>query len=651
MKSVELILFILFTSVAAQLHAQTFTKTEQQSLDSLEQIVHSSKTHDTVLVSSLLEIANFFYLRDPDSSISLALKAEGISEKIDYNDGKSNSYGWLGYLYQQKGEINKALTYSLKSLELVRKKGDIEAESVLLNNIGYIFQEEKEFDNALEYYRQGLAIQQKINDHSGIAVSYNNIGLTYNQMGYVDSAVYYYKSSMTFREKAGDPKGIARTLTNISAIFKKENKLDSALVYIKKSVEIDESIVNKDGLSLDYFHLASIYALKGDLKKAIEAGERSLEIAKEIDYPGDIAMTADLLSRIYENDHNDKKALEMYRLYNAKKDLLDSLENKKELARQFAKYEYEKQKVIDDERHKKEILKKETEEKQQKLITYTISGGLLLVIAFLFIIFRRLKITQQQKLIIEEQKQDIVDSINYAQGIQSAILPTAETMQELLPDSFVLYLPKDIVAGDFYWVEKIGNTLLFAVADCTGHGVPGAMVSVVCHNALKRATRDHGLTEPAAILDKTREIVIEQFERSEKNTKDGMDIALCALEGNTLKFSGANNPLLIIREGQQIFYKADRQPIGSFDSAKSFTETQIRLEHGDQLYLYSDGYADQFGGKDGKKMKSASFKRLLEEYSKLSVKDQEMALQKSFTEWKEGYDQVDDVCVMGMRIL
>jgi serine phosphatase RsbU (regulator of sigma subunit) len=219
-----------------------------------------------------------------------------------------------------------------------------------------------------------------------------------------------------------------------------------------------------------------------------------------------------------------------------------------------------------------------------------------------------------------------------------------------LEESFILYKPKDIVAGDFYWMEHRDNKVLFAAADCTGHGVPGAMVSVVCNNALNRSVREHGLTDPGKILDKTREIVIQEFEKSDEEVKDGMDIALCSLQGNTLAYAGANNPLWIVRNGEIIETKADKQPIGKFRAATPFTTHTIELEKGDTIYLFSDGYADQFGGEKGKKMKTVNFKKSLLSLQDKSMTEQKELINIAFEDWRGSLEQIDDVCVIGVRI-
>jgi len=256
----------------------------------------------------------------------------------------------------------------------------------------------------------------------------------------------------------------------------------------------------------------------------------------------------------------------------------------------------------------------------------------------------------QQKLKLEIKNKEITDSLNYAKRIQQAILPPKSKINNHLKNNFILYLPKDIVAGDFYWLEEKEDRVLFAAADCTGHGVPGAMVSVVCNNALNRSVREYNLTNPGEILDKTRELVIEEFEKSDAQVKDGMDIALCSIIGDKLEYAGAHNPLWIVRKGNLLETKANKQPIGKFENLLPYTTHSILLEKGDTIYIFSDGYSDQFGGKKGKKYKTANFKKFLLSIQENSMEKQLSLLDAEFEKWRGSMEQIDDVCVIGLRI-
>lgn len=259
---------------------------------------------------------------------------------------------------------------------------------------------------------------------------------------------------------------------------------------------------------------------------------------------------------------------------------------------------------------------------------------------------------ERQKAEITQKTTDILDSIQYAKRIQNTILPASTRLNELFDEHFVFYRPKDIVSGDFYWAREVQGKTIFSAIDCTGHGVPGSLVSIVGNNGLIRAVNEFKLTEPGEILDKLREIVVSAF-RSEgqQDVKDGMDIALCSIDYETgiLKYAGANNECVIIRNGEVVELKPDKQPIGQFVDAKPFHQQEFQLEDNDCIYLYTDGYVDQFGGDKAKKFKSRPFKTMLNSMAHLTMSQQFVAVQQAFDTWKGDLEQVDDVCVFGVR--
>ena len=311
----------------------------------------------------------------------------------------------------------------------------------------------------------------------------------------------------------------------------------------------------------------------------------------------------------------------------------------------------------------------------QKTFT-TIAGLVSLLIAVLLIVAYRSSLKQRrQAVIINRQKEEaeiqrdeiqtqhlqladknkeITDSITYAKRIQDAMLPPLDVFRENLEKSFIFYLPKDIVAGDFYWMEHTKDKIIFAAADCTGHGVPGAIVSVICSNALNRSVREYKLSKPSDILNQTLEIVLDKFGGSDDEVKDGMDIALCAYDPKTqeIEFAGANNPLWVIRKGSKEVeeYKADKQPIGKYLKHVPFTNHKTKLNKGDAIYVFSDGYADQFGGEMGKKFRSLHFKELLVSVQEHDMKTQKKLVEKAFYGWKGKLDQLDDICVIGFQV-
>lgn len=379
-----------------------------------------------------------------------------------------------------------------------------------------------------------------------------------------------------------------------------------------------------------------------------------------------------------QNDAKGAEILVLNELFN------ETNQNKKEnvaaqLAELSLKYETEKkEKQIsllkkDKELNDSRLMAKDEEISQtrDKLI-YIVFALVLFVILIVFVIRanvqrkkanrllteQKAEISEQkeevekQKRLIEEKNKEIEDSITYARRLQEAILPPKDFINKYCPDNFVLYLPKDIVAGDFYWSELSGDKFYIAAADSTGHGVPGAMVSVVCSNALNRAIKEFKETETGRILDITRELVIETFAKSANEVKDGMDISLLCIDRKNKKisWSGANNPLWYVQDNALKEIKADKQPIGKSDHPKPFTTHAIDYREGTSFYLFTDGLADQFGGPKGKKFKYKQFSDTLLTNKDLTLNEQLVYINKVFLEWKSNLEQVDDVCVIGIKI-
>lgn len=265
-----------------------------------------------------------------------------------------------------------------------------------------------------------------------------------------------------------------------------------------------------------------------------------------------------------------------------------------------------------------------------------------------------LKEIEEKHLQIEEKNKEITDSITYAKRIQEAILPPVDLIRQHFPQSFVYYQPKAIVAGDFYWAEHINDVVFIAAADCTGHGVPGALVSVVCSNALNRSVKEFKLVEPGHILDKTKELVLDTFSKNGEAIKDGMDISLLSIKKSThsleLKWAGANNPLWYVKNKQLTEIRANKQPIGKSYTSEFYVTHSLSLAKGDTLYLFSDGYADQFGGPKGKKFKYKQFADLLVSTQELALNEQFSKLSATLNDWKGDLEQVDDICIIGIRL-
>jgi serine phosphatase RsbU (regulator of sigma subunit) len=298
--------------------------------------------------------------------------------------------------------------------------------------------------------------------------------------------------------------------------------------------------------------------------------------------------------------------------------------------------------------------------KQAHRNMYLMVTGLIILIALIAIKLlqtnrKNNKILKSQNEIIAEKNKSITDSINYAKRLQTAILPPKEFVQNILPENFIIYQPKDIVSGDFYWVSHHGNKIIAAAIDCTGHGVPGALLSIVGHNAINQTVNELGILQPSKVLDSMNTIIKKILHQDKgSDIRDGMDMALCTFdkETNMLEYAGANNPVFIFSQGKLNIIKGSKLTVGSLeeDKVEPPLNHSIQLQKGDCFYIFSDGFVDQFGGKDNKKFKTSRFQELLISINNQSMVEQEKSICKTFKDWKGNYEQVDDVLIIGIRV-
>lgn len=645
-----------------------------------------------------------------DGNIKLGRKyyEEALAEatKIEYKRGLAGIYNNYGTYLFNSNLFDSALVYYQKSREFGLKAKDKEFSIKPLNNIASLRYMNGDYKEALEIYTGAMRAEDSLGIKEGTYVSLNNIGAIYIELAIFEEAhKIFLKAEKIYstKEKKGS---LLYTYDGLSETSLKLNRYDSAIYYGHKALDLCLELDDKFELGYICANLGSVYCRTGNYEKGIELFNIALKHYKNTD---DYRLGMSIythLAEAYEKTNKLKEADACFEQMMLLEKRFNIAADKKNFYRIFAElsfrrkeyknaYLYLNEYIISrdssytievtqqltelrtryetDKKDKENALLQKDKDKAESDLNNqrTVRNYLIiLIVLFVFILigaflgFKKIKrinaqlesnnaVIQQKNHLLEEQKKEIVDSITYAKRIQSAILAPQRIVKQYLPNSFILYKPKDIVAGDFYWLENIGDTVLFAAADCTGHGVPGAMVSVVCNNGLNRSVREYGLTDPGKILDKTRDIIIQEFEKSDEEVKDGMDISLCALntKTKTIKWAGANNPIWIIRKnGDLEEIKANKQPIGKYAESQPFTTHTINLQEGDTIYVFTDGYQDQFGGEKGKKYKASRLKELLLSLQSNEMGQQYLHINQSFEEWKGNLEQVDDVCIIGVRV-
>ena len=650
----------------------------------------NEETGDKKGMARTLYNIGIIYFNQGNYEKALEYYQDGLNnfEEIGYKYGMASSYINIGIIYSNQGNYEKTLEYYDKSLKINEELGDKKGIAASYNDIGLIYAGQSNHEQALEYYDKSLKINKEIVDKKGIAASYNNIGIIYYDQGNHDQALDYYDKSLKIDQETGNNMGMANTLNNIGLIYHKQGNHEQALDYYDKSLKINEELGDKKRMANTLNNIGNIYKERYNFAKAIDYGSRALSLAKEIGAVKEIKEASAVLFNGYKKTGQPARALEMYELHIEMRDSLNSIENKEAAIKLTYQHTYEKEKEISEAKHQNQMILSAEREEWQQQISYIIGGALITVILIAFFIYNRLQVTHKQKKLITEQKQkaeeqnkivleqkqelmkqkkmleeqnkDITDSIRYAKNIQKSLLPTDQSIQDLfkrqgienlLTESFILFKPKDIVSGDFFWMQHYKNRVYFAACDCTGHGVPGAFMSMIGSSLLDQTVLEMGITQPNEIFSEVRKGLIETLKQTEETQKDGMDAVLLSWDKkNKLEFALAYNPLLLIRKGEIIEFKPDKQPVGfHMGQQKPFTHHELILEKEDTVYIFSDGYIDQFGGPKQRKFMLKNFKKLLLSIDDKTMDEQKTILKNTLAEWKGDTEQVDDILVMGVR--
>lgn len=684
------VVLVFFLQISAQ---------QSNYIDSLQSALKKEQP-DSSKANTYNRLAEAYRYVDAHKNREYAQKAIDASRSPLYPHGLSMGYNLVAQSYENQGLFAEAIVYYDSSLAVARTMPDKTEEARVLLNISNVYNSTADYSTSADYIMQSLELQEQLNDTFGIAVCRFTLGnVQYGQGDYKSSMVNYISALEMNRKSNKNSQFEASTLANIGAILFEQELYDSALTFFRQSEALFRAMDARAKTGSAMNNIGSCLFRLGQMDSALYYLHIARAINQELQRPGAHSTSLLALGDLHDSlGHRDsafyyyRAALRISMQHNLKEDVLSVYKN---LADVFEKsgqpdsalfylrkyidlneliHGEDELRKLDQLKQNYSIAKREQEHQLQEaesLIAQEalrnkvslLAGGVAVLILLSMLLFTRYRSKQQIAEVlahknreITNQKDEITDSINYARRIQDSILAPMHIVKQVIPDSFILYLPKDVVSGDFYWVEEENGHRIFAAVDCTGHGVPGALMSVVGFNLLNRAVKELHLTKPSEILEQLDYGVNKLLRQSEsENTvKDGMDISLCSYrpETRSLQYAGVFNPLYIIRDGMITQVKADKTPIGVNVNGvvDSFTNHEIQMQAGDMIYLFSDGFADQFGGPLGKKFKYNQMRELLVRISAFSPEEQEIRLRGEFNTWKGDLEQVDDVLIIGMRI-
>ncbi|MBA3680584.1 MAG: SpoIIE family protein phosphatase [Bacteroidetes bacterium] len=598
--------------------------------------------------------------------------------------------------------VNKLMVRSIKSKDLNGQALCLRTKALIQLNSG-------EYEKAAQMYYDALKIWQQTEVMLNIALGYSDLAAINYYLGHYDKAAMYWQKSVEIYELNNIKPELASNLGNLGLAYIELANYYKAEVAIKRSIEINEELdkpialantytnyskleyhknnilkaIEYNNLAIDYFkkindvnHLSNGYSNGAELARSIKKYDEALSyINKAFEYESQRENKNNLgslyLNRaaIFYDIGKTKEAYDDLQRHIAIKDSLVNLDNQKAISELEKKYELnEKEK---ENQLLNEKLKVNEVESSRQQITIFLIGIILLIVAIVaFVLIRQNRqknkinlelgeknnIIEEKNKLVEAQHKDITDSIKYAERIQQAILPPDKLMQATLPNTFVYFKPKDILSGDFYWMEETASHIFLAVADCTGHGVPGALISIINYNLLNKAVLEKNLNDPAEILNAVNGWLTQTLHQSynEDAVKDGMDVTLLSInkKSKEILFAGAMNSIYVVSDKILGEYNGNKFPVGAFieDKPQNFTSQKVALKTNDIIYLFTDGFPDQFGGPNGKKLKYKLLKEILREVSSLPLTEQKSKISQSFTDWQGDYEQVDDVCLIGIRV-
>lgn len=644
----------------------------------------SNKTNNAKgKINSCNTIGNSYYLLgDYNASLDYYLKALKVVEEIGDKKGIANSMMGIGNIYSAQGNNKLSLEYQLKSLKIREELNDLDGISACYNNIGIIYMDMNNYEKALAYQLKSLKLKQDKNDKKGTSANLGNIGSIYYQLGDYTTALEYQQKAFEIRKELNNKKGIAMSYIDIGNIYEKQGKYEEAVQSQLNAIKTAKEVGYKLALEGAYLGLSSAYEKLNNTKDAL-AYYKLYKTFKDSIFNTENSGKLIEMQTKFDSERKEKEitllttAKELANLKSIQQELelgnqkMEALQRKKEIELKEKELEVQK---MDNAAKKKEIKIQEAEVDKQRVLRNSVTGGLILVcaLAFLLVIGIRQKqkanknleqknheIAEAYKIIeisrdqITEKNKSITDSINYARRIQRAMLPLKEDIDRSLKEYFILYKPKDIVSGDFYFFATKNDRVIIAAADCTGHGVPGAFMSMIGNDLLNQIIIENGITRPSEILNYLNRGVKKALKQESENseTTDGMDIALCSININsrTMEYAGAMRPLFHASSGLNKI-NADTASIGGSTSENfKFTNHEIILNQGDSVYIFTDGYVDQFGGEKGKKFMTKNLKNLLAGIAHENMNEQYHILNTTFEDWSKDNEQVDDILVIGMK--
>jgi serine phosphatase RsbU (regulator of sigma subunit) len=638
---------------------------QTRKIDSLQNVL-TQNISDSTKVNVFNQLS--FALRNNDikKALQYAKDANSLARKINYKNGLAESYGYMGLLYYREGEHALSVESHLKSLRLYEQLGNKRFIAFRYNDLGNVYVEQEFYDKARAYFNLSLAIKDEIKDEDGVVTTMKNIANLYIHQRNYSKALEISLRTLPKAERLKNERNISDLLGFIAESYLHQDSLDKAMQYYDKVYALRIKQNDEYTLPRVLNGIARVHHKRKNLDKALKIYEEAIDIAKKNNIKVAIRRAYEYMSELYEQKNDYVNAFKYEKLANTYRDSLYNQKSNDKIAVSQAIFDDEKEQV---ERTKQQELKDTQIKRREDVILASSIVAILLAVLTLLLWknnqekAKNNKLLMEQKQEIENQNRNTKASILYAQRIQQAILPQEKDYLDYFKDSFLLYKPKDIVSGDFHWVYAINNPksmyygqIIVAVADCTGHGVPGGFMSMIGNDLLDKIIIEREIYEPGAILEVLNISLNDVLNKEKTSNMDGMEIAICRVSPHERKISYAGSMIsLFVWDGELQEYKADKYYLGGkhrdWIEIPEFQTQEIQIKSSESmLYMATDGFQDQLGGEKYKKLSSKRFKGLLEQIQNVEVSEQKKQLDQYFEAWQLRYPQTDDVLVLGLKI-
>lgn len=626
---------------------------------SLEERLNNCNS-DTLCLRLSIALCDSIIFNDPDQAKNYAISALELATNLSDTAAMAKTNNQLGVVATIKGLYLTGIEHYQLALSYYRVVNDEVGIAKALNNIGVIYTSMENNEEAAKNYREALVFNSKRNDHTGVSLNLYNLSVITAALNDYAGAEMYADSLRAYQRLHG--KYISDSPL-FADIFLQKGQLDSAEYYYKKSIAEHRHELDESQVANDFIGMARLKIKQNKFEDALYNLITSEKLCLNHEFNDTYLSLLSVRAEAYAGLQRFEEAFKSQTAYIALDDSLTKMNNFSRISELNARYEAEKR---DRQIAEQEGLlqARKAEELFRQRIYMLIFGCFLtiLIIITVSLIKKRKtnKLLQTQNNEITQQRHKILSSINYALKIQNSILVPEDLIRKRLPESFIYLKPKDIVSGDFYWFAEHDDKTMLATIDCTGHGVPGAFMSLIAYAKLNKIVNEQGHRNPGSILTKVHEEIMLSLNQNEagENAQDGMDMSFCIIDHakKSISFSGARNPIVVVRKGEMLEIKADALSIGGkyfneiHATTGGFSTQEIDFETGDCLYLFTDGYMDQFGGTDGKKMNKARFRDILAESCKMDAFNAKNYISDQLESWRNTHTQLDDILVIGVRL-